>query len=866
MALSPLMTQYYSIKNQYPDTILFYRVGDFYEVFFDDAKTVSKELELVLTGKECGLEERAPMCGVPFHAADPYIAKLVSRGYKVAVCEQTEDPAAAKGLVKREVVKIVTGGTATQSDILDEGRNNYLACIASSEDVTAVCLSDVSTGLFRVCAYKGKSASERAVNELAGSMPSELLLSPESCEDKFLRSFLSVHNSIAVETPDADHFSPERCAGLLERRFGKTVDELGLSSEQLIRAAGCAMAYLLYTQKNNADSITGIDVVSDGAAMMIDAQSQASLELTESLRRHETGATLLGVLDHTRTAMGKRLLREWIAHPLTAVNEILRRQNAVGELYADAALRMDISAALSKVNDIERILGRVVMKSANAKDLRAMIPALEVLPDVKALLDKRHSLYLGDIRASIDILDDARSLIEQSIADDPPLTIREGGMIRPGFSSELDELRGDVNGGQTLISQVEAREQERTGIKKLKVGYNRVFGYYIEVSNSFKQLVPDDYIRKQTLAGCERYITPELKELEAKVLSAGDRGNSLEYELFCEIRDRIASMQYRIKSTAVALAKLDAVFSLADAAVENNYSRPEVNTGDSIVIRDGRHPVVEKYLDGAPYVPNDTELDCGADRLLLITGPNMAGKSTYMRACALTVIMAQIGSFVPASSAVIGVADAVFTRIGASDDLTRGQSTFMSEMSEVASILKNATSKSLIIYDEIGRGTSTYDGMSIARAVLEFTADKKKLGARAMFATHYRELTTLEGEVDGVKNCCTAVKKRGDDITFLRKIIPGAADGSYGIEVALLAGVPRPVVKRAKEILSELEENGVVPVAAAAAPREVEDGLFAVTLEDAANKRVADAIRAVQLDTLTPIEALTKLYELKKLL
>ncbi|MBQ1551972.1 MAG: DNA mismatch repair protein MutS, partial [Clostridia bacterium] len=467
---------------------------------------------------------------------------------------------------------------------------------------------------------------------------------------------------------------------------------------------------------------------------------------------------------------------------------------------------------------------------------------------------------------SIDILDDARSLIEQSIADDPPLTIREGGMIRPGFSSELDELRGDVNGGQTLISQVEAREQERTGIKKLKVGYNRVFGYYIEVSNSFKQLVPDDYIRKQTLAGCERYITPELKELEAKVLSAGDRGNSLEYELFCEIRDRIASMQYRIKSTAVALAKLDAVFSLADAAVENNYSRPEVNTGDSIVIRDGRHPVVEKYLDGAPYVPNDTELDCGADRLLLITGPNMAGKSTYMRACALTVIMAQIGSFVPASSAVIGVADAVFTRIGASDDLTRGQSTFMSEMSEVASILKNATSKSLIIYDEIGRGTSTYDGMSIARAVLEFTADKKKLGARAMFATHYRELTTLEGEVDGVKNCCTAVKKRGDDITFLRKIIPGAADGSYGIEVALLAGVPRPVVKRAKEILSELEENGVVPVAAAAAPREVEDGLFTVTLEDAANKRVADAIRAVQLDTLTPIEALTKLYELKKLL
>ena len=864
---TPMMQQYFKIKDLYKDAVLFYRLGDFYEMFFEDAKIASRELELVLTGRDCGQEERAPMCGVPFHAADTYIARLVAKGYKVAVCEQLEDPALAKGIVTRDVIRVVTPGTVTESIMLDETKNNYLACIYYDGENTGLCFCDVSTGELTAAGFNGSDAEDKTVNALARFSPTELISNESLADNKTVRTYITRKISIIASAMPEEYFDFAAAKETAEKHFGKSLAEIGLDGEKnvcTVKALGAALKYLYETQKNSLDNITDVIIYEEEKYLALNAVARRNLELTETERRREKKGSLLWVLDKTKTAPGKRLLRNWTEAPLVSVAGIVYRQNAVSELYSDTPLRSELTGLLSGVNDLERIATRVVYGSANAKELKALASTLKILPEIKNRLTSASCGMLKEICGDIDPLDEICSLIERSIVDEPPFSVREGGMIRSGWNTELDELRAIVSGGKDFLAGIEAQEQERTGIKKLKIGYNRVFGYYIEVSNAFKELVPDNYIRKQTLANAERFITPELKELEAKVLGAQERITKLEYELFCDVRSRVAETQMRLRLTAFSLAKLDVLCSLASVAVANNYTRPVVDTSDVIEIKNGRHPVVEQFLDGAPFVPNDTLLDCGENRTAIITGPNMAGKSTYMRQVAIIVLMAQMGSFVPASSATIGIVDSIFTRVGASDDLVGGQSTFMTEMSEVASIMSSATSRSLIILDEIGRGTSTYDGMSIARAVLEYTADKKKIGAKTLFATHYHELTALEGETPGVKNYNTSVKKRGDDITFLRRIVRGAADGSYGIEVAKLSGVPQSVVNRAKVILKELEAEGkAVPAAGKrqTAPEEDEPqlGLFSNI-----NSQIIDEIKLIDVDTLTPIEALTKLYDIKK--
>lgn len=865
---TPMMQQYFKIKDLYQDAILFYRLGDFYEMFFDDAKTASRELELVLTGRECGQNEKAPMCGVPFHAADSYIARLVAKGYKVAVCEQMEDPSLAKGIVTRDVIRVVTPGTVTESIMLDETKNNYLASIYLTEEEVGIGFCDISTGELTVAEFTGKDIVDKTVNALARFGPTELIGNEAISENKTIRNYITRKANIIASVKAEKTFDIKENAGVIEKHFGKPLSELGISAAEkpcAVAALGCMLTYLYDTQKNSLGNITEINIYSEEKYLALNAVARRNLELTETERRREKKGSLLWVLDKTKTAMGKRLLRSWIEAPLVNVSSIVYRQNAVEELYSDMPKRSDIVEQLSGINDLERIATRVVYGSANAKELRSLHHTLSILPTLKETLDGSKCNMLRDINSDIDPLEEICKLIDDSISEDPPFSIRDGGMIKDGWNTELDELRGIVSGGKGFLAKIEADEQERTGIKKLKIGYNRVFGYYIEVLNSFRDLVPENYIRKQTLSNAERFITPELKELEARVLGAQERITKLEYELFTEVREKVAATQMRLRLTAASLAKLDVLCSLAQVAENNNYTRPLVDDSDVIDIKNGRHPVVEKFLDGAPFVPNDTTLDCRDNRTAIITGPNMAGKSTYMRQVAIIVLMAQMGSFVPASSATIGLVDSIFTRVGASDDLVGGQSTFMTEMSEVASILSNATSKSLIILDEIGRGTSTYDGMSIARAVLEYTTDKKKIGAKTLFATHYHELTELEGKLDGVKNYNTSVKKRGDDITFLRRIIRGGADGSYGIEVAKLSGVPQAVVSRAKVILKEIEETGVVTVKTSAAvpvkpvEEDMQMGLFANI-----NEQVIEDIKILDVDTLTPIEALTKLYEIKK--
>ena len=862
---TPMMQQYLKIKDQYRDAILFYRLGDFYEMFFDDAKTASKELELVLTGRDCGQEERAPMCGVPFHAADSYIAKLVAKGYKVAVCEQTEDPAAAKGIVTRDVIRIVTPGTVTDSLMLDADRNNYLAVANATEQGAGVAFCDISTGFLSVRELGGANRIGDVLDAIAEYQPSELITSEYCATDQAFRDYVHSRERLIVDTRMQHLFDPARYTAAVERKFGASLSELHLADKPFaLGAMGVLLSYAAETQKSTLQNITSVNVENDVQYMNLGAVARQDLELTRTLRRNERKGSLLWVIDATKTSMGKRMLTSWVEKPLTDISRITSRHNAVEELYADPVLRSECFEQLRYISDLERVTTRIVNGNTNAKELGELGQTLSQLPGIKGKLAGVRTAMLQRVRDGIDPLSDVRALIGEAIADEPPLTVREGGMIRAGYNAELDELRDVVHGGRSFLADIEQREQARTGIKKLKIGYNRVFGYYIEVSNSFKDQVPADYVRKQTLTNCERFITQELKELEAKVLGAQDRIAKLEYEIFTAIREQVAAEQERLYATAAALATLDTLCSLAETAAKYNYVRPHVDNSDVISVKEGRHPVVERFLEGAPFVPNDVYLDGDENRTLIITGPNMAGKSTYMRQTALIVLLAQIGSFVPAASADIGVVDAIFTRIGASDDLIGGQSTFMAEMSEVASILAGASARSLVILDEIGRGTSTFDGMSIARAVLEYITDKRRIGARTLFATHYHELTDLETTLAGVKNFHTSVKRRGDDITFLRRIVRGAADGSYGIEVAKLAGIPPKVVRRAREILEQLEAGAPAPSAPAAkhapaaAPEDGQLGLFGQI-----NDAVVEELRNMDLNTFTPLEALTKLYELK---
>ena len=864
--LSPMMEQYFQIKQNYPDTLLFFRLGDFYEMFFDDAKTASKELELVLTGRDCGQEERAPMCGVPFHSADSYIAKLVSRGYKVAICEQVEDPATAKGIVKRDVVRIVTPGTVIESNMLDESKNNYLASVFLTDKNCGLAFIDVSTGEVHLDRADSGDSVAHILNRLGCYNPSEVIINKYGASVKSIIAFIKNRLGVDYQIVSEGDYDIDSLKNLVHSHISDDNNKNEFeNNSSLLYAFGVALQYLRGVQKNELENISEVDFYNESSFLTLDLTARRNLELTETQLRREKKGSLLWVLDHTKTAMGKRLIRNWVEQPLINYSSIILRQNAVEELSANTILLDSLMGCMADMFDIERIMTRVVYGSANAKELRTLSRTIEQLSTIKANLSSVKSKMLSGIFDDIDLLEDVYDLINSSICDDPPLTVRDGGMIRDGYNEELDTLRDIVNNGKGYLSAVEQQEQEKTGIKKLKIGYNRVFGYYIEVTNSFKDLVPEHYIRKQTLANAERYITQELKELESKVLGAQERIVRLEFEIFSGIRSQIASQLERVRVTARAVANLDALCSLAYTAVNNNYTRPVVDTSDEIIIENGRHPVVELMLDGAPFVPNDTHLDCRGNRTAIITGPNMAGKSTYMRQVAVITLMAQIGSFVPASSAKIGIVDRIFTRVGASDDLSAGQSTFMLEMTEVADILKNATSKSLIVFDEIGRGTSTYDGMSIARAVLEYTADKKKIGAKTLFATHYHELTELEDIVDGVNNFNTSVKKRGDDITFLRRIVKGPADGSYGVEVAKLAGVPKAVVENAKNILATLESQAPVNMTQKVAVEEVrEDDDLQLSFTSSASDSIIDKLKTIDVNTLTPIEAMTVLFELHK--
>lgn len=865
--LSPMMVQYFQIKSEYSDCILFFRLGDFYEMFFDDAKIASRELDLVLTGRDCGQEERAPMCGVPFHSADNYIAKLVSHGYKVAICEQMEDPAAAKGIVKRDVIRIITPGTVIEGNMLEDGTNNYLCSVFYGERDMGVCFADVSTGEFHITVLDGNDIENKLLNQLSTYSPKEIILNSKSFDLKALESFAK-RIGASVEMLDDEKFEFNNAsAQVIDTLKKDEISALGIGhSKSGVSALGAVIGYLKETQKKTEiEAPSEIDFYDEEQYMTLDISARRNLELTKSMMTGDKKHSLLWVIDKTKTAMGKRMIKSWLERPLMSIPKIVKRQNAVGELVDIPMMRDAVRDALTGVSDIERLMTRIVYGTANAKELKSLQFTIEKLPFVKNNLENSGSALLKEIYSGIDLLEDIHSLIENAIVDEPPFSVREGGMIKAGFNSEIDGLKSIMNDGAGIIASIENEQRELTGIPKLKVGYNKVFGYYIEVTNSYKELVPETYIRKQTLTNCERYITQELKELEGRIIGAKDRSVALEYEVFSAVRNDIAAQLERLQKTAKSLAVLDVLCSLAEVAANNNYVCPIISNDGVIEIKDGRHPVVEALLDGAPFVPNDTLLDTQDNRCAIITGPNMAGKSTYMRQIALISLLAQIGSFVPAKSAKLGIVDAIFTRVGASDDLATGQSTFMVEMNEVAAILKNATSNSLIILDEIGRGTSTFDGMSIARAVLEFVCKKKSLGAKALFATHYHELTAMEGMIDGVKNYSIAVKKRGDDITFLRRIVRGGADQSFGIEVAKLAGVPDSVVKRAKVILKELEANSV-KIEFKAEDSIIEEDESNIQYNFTANGRqeIFEILKTVDVNTLTPIEAMQTLYDLKK--
>ncbi len=856
--LSPMMKQYNQIKAENQDSILFYRVGDFYEMFFEDAKTASEELELVLTGKECGLEERAPMCGVPFHSCEAYIARLIDKGYKVAICEQTEDPSKAKGLVKREIIRTITPGTVLEDNMLEEGKNNYLASIAFCDGDTGLCFCDASTGECHATTLPKDNFQNKIIDELSRFSPREILI-PKNFLVKapIVDEFLKQNFTGVITERENEAFSQNIKEPLILRHFDIiSVEALGFETGSPISAAfGAVLDYLYETGVNGHVTVNNVNVYTDSQYMRMDVTVVRNLELCETLRTKSKKGSLLWVIDKTKTAMGKRLMRNWVLQPLLNLTTINSRLNAVDELVSNVILRGEVIESLFGIRDIERIMSKVVYGTANAKDLLNLSLTAKKFPNIKALLKGTNSKLLNDIYNDIDTLEDIYSLIDSAINENSPLTLREGGIIKDGYNEMVDTLRHDMNGGTSVLAEIEAKEKERTGIKNLRVRYNKVFGYYIEVTNSFLDKVPEDYIRKQTLTNAERFITEELKEIEKRVLTAKDKIIQIEYELFDNIRKTVANEVKRFQKTAAAIAMLDVLASFAFISSENHYARPLVNNSGNINIKSGRHPVVEQVIK-MPFVANDTFLDTKDNRCAIITGPNMAGKSTYMRQTALITLLAQIGCFVPAEYAEIGIVDAIFTRVGASDDLASGQSTFMVEMSEVASILKNATKNSLLILDEIGRGTSTYDGMSIAKSVLEYVVNKKTLGAKVLFATHYHELTSMEEQLSGVKNYNIAVKKRGDDITFLRRIVKGGADRSYGIEVAKLSGIPNSVIERAKEILKETEEQGIVTY------KTVENPDIQLSLETQNAQDIYKELTAIDVNTLTPIEAMQILFDI----
>ena len=871
--LTPMMQQYVETKKQYSDCILFYRLGDFYEMFFDDALTASRELEITLTGKNCGLEERAPMCGVPYHAVDSYLSRLVAKGYKVAICEQMEDPATAKGLVKREVVRIVTPGTTVDPQALDETKNNYIMCVAYIGDTYGVSVADVTTGEYFVTEI---GDSGMLFDEITHLMPSELI-----CNEAFYMSGMDLDDlkgrlGITVYALDAWYFDDAICRRTLEEHFKvSSMESLGIGDFDCgVIGAGALLVYLKETQKTDLVQLSHLTRYVTGKYMVLDSSTRRNLELSETLREKQKRGSLLWVLDKTKTAMGARMLRKQLEQPLIDKKQIERRLDAVEELLDNAICREEMREYLTPVYDLERLLSKITYKSANPRDLTAFYSSLSMLPHIRCILEDLRSPLLKEILGEMDALEDICDLIGRAICEDPPLAMKEGGIIREGYSEEVDRLRNAKIEGKDWLAKLEEEEREKTGIKNLRIKYNKVFGYYLEVTNSFKDLVPDYYTRKQTLANAERYITPRLKELEDTILGAEDKLYALEYELYCEVRDTIGKEVVRIQNTAKAVAQLDMLASLAVVAERNRYVRPKINEKGVINIKDGRHPVVEQMIPNDMFIANDTYLDDKKDRISIITGPNMAGKSTYMRQTALIVLMAQVGSFVPASSADIGIVDRIFTRVGASDDLASGQSTFMVEMTEVANILRNATRHSLLILDEIGRGTSTFDGLSIAWAVVEHISNTKLLGAKTLFATHYHELTELEGKIDNVHNYCIAVKEKGDDIVFLRKIVKGGADRSYGIQVAKLAGVPDPVIERAKEIAEELSYADITTRVKdiASGGRETKKKAKKYDEVDMAQMSLFDTVRDddvleeiknLDVSHLTPIDALNTLYQLQ---
>ena len=872
--LTPMMQQYVETKKQYQDCILFYRLGDFYEMFFEDALIASRELEITLTGKSCGQEERAPMCGVPFHAVDGYLNRLVSKGYKVAICEQVEDPKLAKGLVKREVVRIVTPGTTMDTMALDETKNNYLMSIVYTTDKYGISVADISTGAYFVTEVE---SAKKLTDEIARYSPSEII-----CNQSFYVSGIDIDDyrsrlGITIYSLEDWYFDDERCREALKKQFDtQDLSGLGLADFNCgVIAAGALLQYLIETQKTSLSNLTAIKPYLTGKYMLLDSSTRRNLELCETLREKQKKGSLLWVLDKTKTAMGARMLRSFIEQPLIDLEEIELRQGGIAELNQNAIAREEIREYLNPIYDLERLISKISYKSANPRDLIAFKNSLSMLPHIKYIMEDFKSELLCKIREEIDPLEDLCSLIESSIKDEPPVSVREGEIIKTGFHEEIDRLRNAKTEGKTWLAELEAKEREATGIKNLRIKYNKVFGYYIEVTNSYKDLVPEHYMRKQTLANAERYITPELKELEDVILGAEDKLVALEYDLFCEVRDQIAGQILRIQQTAKAIAGIDVFASLSFVAERNNYVCPKMNKRGLINIKDGRHPVVEQMIHNDMFIANDTYLDNGKNRISIITGPNMAGKSTYMRQSALIVLMAQIGSFVPASSAKIGIVDRIFTRVGASDDLASGQSTFMVEMTEVANILRNATSNSLLILDEIGRGTSTFDGLSIAWAVVEHISNPKLLGAKTLFATHYHELTELEGKLSNVNNYCIAVKEKGDDIVFLRKIVKGGADKSYGIQVAKLAGVPDSVIERAKELVQELSDADITEtvseirsenkVKQKKKPKRYDQvDLDQMTLLDTvSDEDILNELKEIDISVLTPIEALNVLNRLQ---
>lgn len=861
--LSPMMQQYLSMKDEHRDQILMFRLGDFYEMFFDDAVTASRELELTLTGRDCGLPDRAPMCGVPYHSVENYIARLVKKGYKVAICEQMENPALAKGMVKRDIVRVVTPGTLMEANMLEEGSNNYICSLCPAGECCGLAFADISTGSVLVTEVSGEMA---AINELGKYAPHEVIYAEELPQLRSVVGFLKDRLCCAAQAGDRDAYTEETAKKLVTEQFGAdTVTRLA-GTPLAVRALGGLMAYLKVTQFTGLERLLEAKSYLPQEYMRLDVAARRNLELTETMRSREKRGTLFWVLDKTKTSMGRRLLRSSIEQPLLSVNAINRRLNAVTELTRNSILISELAAALDGVYDLERLMTRVVYGNPPVKDMIALVATTARLPAIKELLGEVQCALLREIEQNIDPLEDVARLIGSAIDPDSDIPLKEGGVIREGYDKQLDEARHLSKDIRGILAEIEEREKDATGIRTLRIGYNRVFGYYIEVSNSFKDQVPAHYIRKQTLTNAERYITEEIKELEERVLHAQQEAIDRAAELYEQVRATVAAELPRIQQTAAAVAGLDMLCSLATVALNNNYCCPTVDLSDEIEISEGRHPVVEQLLDGVPFVPNDTKLNNRENQIAVLTGPNMAGKSTYMRQVALIVLMAQVGSFVPAASARIGIVDGIYTRVGASDDLTTGQSTFMVEMSEVANILKEATEKSLLILDEIGRGTSTYDGMSIARAVIEYIADRKKLGAKTLFATHYHELTELEELIPCVKNYNVAVKKRGEDIVFLRRIIPGGVDESYGIEVSKLAGIPRWVIDRAYEVLSSLEDGQTVSeakVKTRAKPKEESEQLYFI---DEKAEAIKKRLRGADPNTLTPIEALNLIYELKKLL